>query len=460
MFRIRCAALTLSLLAFSVVHLGKAQDPQVNNEAAKLREQVNSQAAKHQAEVSAQAAKHQTEVSAQAAKHQEEVKSAAAKHQAEVAELQKQLNAARAEVAKLKNTPPPEPEVPPFSVLDLLSETSGMARDAVNYALDQTDMDDRLHAMVTEKVQKAQDVAFEVTAKVLAANYTELLHGSGATEAYKLNIAPHVETLTQAVQPHVDKHVTPAMEKAMDMAAPMLASARESYATATATLHKDYLPLLHEKKEQVIAHAAHGPTYLQKAREAVKSGVDPVFKFLAAVSPRRRWFLPQNPVDRVLFLGMLVVLLYYFVRISYTMMGFMLKLVLTLMRFASPFITVPWRIVTGVLSWWLWLGTCFYCCGMCRSKRKVDALKKQSSNSKSNGNESKDAATLAQVQSLLENAKKENKLPAAAKQLGVLAKSGKTLSNPKDLEGKIITKEILKKALTKYKEVDVKKLDL
>lgn len=60
----------------------------------------------------------------------------------------------------------------------------------------------------------------------------------------------------------------------------------------------------------------------------------------------------------------------------------------------------------------------------------------------------------------MDKAKEKGKLSDGVARLADAAKSGKPLQAPEEVKGKEVKKDVLKKALSKYKEVDQKKLGL
>lgn len=77
-----------------------------------------------------------------------------------------------------------------------------------------------------------------------------------------------------------------------------------------------------------------------------------------------------------------------------------------------------------------------------------------------NTNGKKQPATLKELVQMLEKSQEKGKLSDGATRLAAAAKDGKALQAPEDMKGKVVTKDVLKKALGNFKDVDMKKLGL
>jgi len=121
-----------------------------------------------------------------------------------------------------------------------------------------------------------------------------------------------------------------------------------------------------------------------------------------------------------------------------------------------------------MLSYFFWFATGFYCCGVCRSRKKANKVTEVEKNGKDKAGEKSNGATqkkatAEELTHLLETSKKKDKLDLAVKLLVSLAGTGKPINGknfPDTVQGKLLEKDVLKKALGRFKEVDLKKLKL
>jgi hypothetical protein len=141
------------------------------------------------------------------------------------------------------------------------------------------------------------------------------------------------------------------------------------------------------------------------------------------------------------------------VRIALGMVRVFFKLAWIVWRY---FVRPPINFMIAFIEIYICVFTCFYCCGLCRRRKKAATLVDKSNKG---GAEPKEAS-LAEVTELLEQAKKDKKLEPAAKQLASLAKKGTAMSAPKKMMGKKITKEVVTQAVAKFPELDIKNLKL
>merc|ERR1712066_122944 len=105
---------------------------------------------------------------------------------------------------------------------------------------------------------------------------------------------------------------------------------------------------------------------------------------------------------------------------------------------------IPVKLIFKTLGICICVSTCGYCCGFCRPKRgkKVAELKDKAA--KADSSKQVNPATVAEVEALLQTAKKEKtNLQEAAKKLAELVKSGKEFQKPKNLKGKTLTKDVV-----------------
>merc|ERR1711924_388370 len=122
-------------------------------------------------------------------------------------------------------------------------------------------------------------------------------------------------------------------------------------------------------------------------------------------------------------------------------------------------VKLPLKVAGIWASWSFWFATGFYVCGLCRRRKadsaavasngKTPAKAKAKSGAEAKNGASK-AATEQELVTMLEKTKEKGKLNDGAARLVAAAKDGKCLQAPKDMEGKQVTKDVLKKALAKF----------
>lgn len=373
------------------------------------------------------------------------------KANAEVTSLRAKLDEATRQLEKAKAKPQNEETATKLSVLAALTSAYDIASEAAN-GLGAVAAREEI-AKFTAQLSAAVELARAGWEKVPPCNHIELIEKVKSHEVYKEHLAPHVEKATLAADP--------AMRFATETAEPMLIKAREAYAVA----HENVMPVLNKGRAMALEHIMGAPEHLNLLSAALGKMLSPIYERLAKLSPMHATRLPEHPVDRLLLIIVTLLIAWN----AFKVLRFAVKLFVwvawRLFKLALLFaIKLPFKILRVVFSLYFWFATGFYCCGLCRRKRKVEDLKDKSKNS-SNGNSSvkngaPKSASVAETTQLLEAAKKENKMQDAAKKLAAMSKSGKPLSQPKSMEGKVLAKETLKQALSKFKEVDQKKLDL
>lgn len=252
--------------------------------------------------------------------------------------------------------------------------------------------------------------------------------------------------MTQYVNPALDTakaHITPAYETAVDAAS-------------------THLPTLKKAGSQAWESVMDTPRHADVAKAHLEKVLDPVFLALGKASPAHRDALPKHPVDRLLMLLLAVVAALVLLKFSFRS----LKITLRLSRFAAKvvrfFTKLPLWIAFKALAWSFWVATGFYVCGLCKRRKAAKVAEKAPAKAKEakGGAQAKGPASVADLQRMLEASKQKGKLQDGVKSLSTSAKTGKPLSVPKDMEGMHVTKDTLKKALGKFKEVDIKKLGL
>lgn len=354
-----------------------------------------------------------------------------AKLEAEVASLKKQLAAAGSASAVQCSS---------ASVFDAVSMTSNMAGDVITHLLKQTDLDDKVVSVVSEQAGAAKAMGAKVVDQISAHPCGSMSYDSCSKhitghDLYKTHVAPHVKTLTPIAQPYIDQasvHVNP-----------VLASASKAYGDAAPTV----------RQHSTLAWG-HASTLASKVPELLHKVVDPVFVAFTAATPKHGKSLPKDPIDRLLLICFVAFVAYnsFFVfRIVWWIGMRLLVIVLSL------FVKLPLKLTKMWFSWGFFFGTGFYVCGLCRpkkssSKKVADAKAAPKSTSK--------PATVEELGAMLQKAHEKGKLNDGVTRLVTAAKTGKPLSAPEEMKGKPVNKDVLKKALGKFKEVDIKKLGL
>jgi hypothetical protein len=358
-----------------------------------------------------------------------------AKLTAEVESLKKQLAAAPGGSGAC--------DAEEFSIVDTISKAGSIASDIVQHALDQTTIDDQVTGAVYAQWDAASGVASKVASDISSHPCSaDLKKCVMETDIYKTHLAPHVATLSAAAQPHLDT-VTPHLETATN-------AASMGYNSAV------------ETAELVRQHSGVALGHISSIAEQTPGHVDtvtaPIFETIKKASPRHHRILPKKPIDRLLliiFIGLFIYNFWFLVKIAKKVVKMVLKLAISLG------VKLPFKITTTGLSWSIFFGTGFYMCGLCRRRKGADSNKKEAdakSAPKKNG--ATKPATEKELTEMLNSAKEKKKLDDGVTRLASAAKSGTTLKAPEHMKGKEVKKDVLKKVLAKFKEVDVKKLGL
>jgi hypothetical protein len=339
---------------------------------------------------------------------------------AEVASLKKQLAAAGGSCE--------------ISVSGAVSKAGIIASDVVQHLLGKTDLDEKVVGVVSDQLEVARTMSSKVVDQVTAhpcgsADYQKCVAHVTASPVYQAHVAPHVKTLTAAAEPHMDK-INPAID-----------SATKAYKSATEVVQTQVVPTL----KQITAMAREG---MSSVLAKIHVLIDPVFVMFGAASPQHHQVMPQDPLDRVLLVCTLLYLVFHF---------FFLVPLLFWLAVALG-LKLPLKVTKKSLSWGFWFGTGFYVCGLCR-KRKA-SNKSADAKAEPKKNTASKPATLNELVEMLEKTKAKGKLTDGATRLADAAKNGKPLQGPEEMKGKVVSKDVLKKALAKFKEVDMKKLGL
>jgi len=350
---------------------------------------------------------------------------------------------------KLKTDKAKKPCTPDeeFSVLSVFSKTGSIALGVSEHLLQLTTFDEKVVAAVAS----AKVHVSNVKSQIASVDYKGYVNNVKTHPAYLTHIAPHVSTVSTLLAPH--------METAQLHLNPLFKAAQTHYATAAAALEKDVFPALRQRSSQAYSAVSESPQHLSHLNAKLGEVLDPVFKATATAAPKQSSFLPKQPVDRLLLLLTIVLFLYIFAKIAVKTGALVAKVILLLLRVA---LWIPIKLSLRIVGFSFFLATGFYCCGLCRRKKapvektnKAEAKKAEKVDAKKGAE-----ASVAEVTKILEDSKQEGSLPARAKKLAAVAKSGKPSNGIKSIEGKEVSKETLKKALSKFKEVNVKELGL
>lgn len=346
-----------------------------------------------------------------------------------------------------------------FSVINVVTTSGSIAKEMIQHALDQTDIDEKVVSTASVYTGQASGLVTEAADRITKMDYYGSVANLAQNELYLKHIAPHVQTIRSTAQPHVDQYVSPALETAKIYANPAIETVAKTYASAAETVETQVVPTLkpHLSKTYELVTGVYNdsPQHIGRLHAMAQKLLDPVFILVAKAAPRHKDILPKHPVDRLLLLVCMAVIAYHLA----FWMKLVLRIVLKLSKWASTVLyrlgfKLPLKVTGKTISWSFWFGTGFYVCGLCKSRKK----KLPEGNGKKNGVHQK--ATVAEVVELLEKSKKKGKLPEGVKSLCKTSKSGTTLSSPDEMKGKTVPKEVLKQACAKFKDVDMKKLDL
>jgi len=360
---------------------------------------------------------------------------------AKVAKLTAEVESLRAQLAKGSTCSSTE-----FSVSDAISKSNSIAGDMVSHLLEQTQYDDKLYSAFSAQMANAEALRVKVVDQIMAhpcsSDFNECIKPITNSDIYKTHIAAHVDTLTKAAQPHVETarpHVDTALK-----------SVKTAYGSAA-----EMAGVARTHSEVALDHVS---TLAGKTPDHLHTVLDPAFVALQKVSPKHHHVLPKKPLDRLLLICIVLFFVYN--------LWFIPRIAMKLLAFATRLglffgIKLPFKVTTTAMSWSFFFGTGFYVCGLCRSRKAADKKAgKGSADAKAEPKKGSKAATEKELVALLDKAKEKGKLSDGVARLADAAKSGKPLQAPEEVKGKEVKKDVLKKALSKYKEVDQKKLGL
>lgn len=345
-----------------------------------------------------------------------------------------------------------------ISLTKIGSQCAAFSNDVVRHALKSTNFDDKkIYDHVSNSATAAREGATAlhtgIMNKVSSFNYEEhyqslqqstafqtLLKKSEILQPHIDKVKPHLEKARQTMQPVFEK-AAPVFEKARAMCEPVFAKTVETCSLAHGHFQEKFIPALRSGGSQTL-DSVFGAGLMKLDRV-----LQPVYEKAGSIAPQHKAILPEHPIDRVLFIVILVFFAYYGLYIGRIFLRLALKFLkkTTLMSFwvFRVLVMLPLQIVLKVISWTLWVATGFYCCGLCAKKKgsKHVGIKK-------NGNGSQDA-TVSEIEKTLKQAQQKKNEDKAVKLLSGLVKSGKPMTQPKTLEGKLVKKEVLLEACKK-----------
>jgi len=334
-----------------------------------------------------------------------------------------------------------------FSVLAVLSKTGSIVISVSEHLLEQTTIDEQVVAAVSNAKVHASNIKSQIS----SVDYNEYMQSLKTHPTYLTHIAPHVSMVSALLAPH--------METAQVHLDPLFQAAQTHYGTVAVAMERNVLPTLRAGSSQALGSVAEARQKFSHLDSKLGDLLEPVFKVTADVAPKQSSFLPKQPVDRLLLLVAIVVFAYIFAKIALKMALVAGKISIFLLRLI---VWIPLKLAYKFTGLFFFVVTGFYCFGLCRRKKTLVEKTKGGETKNADKVETKKVAeaTLAEVASILEESKKEGSLHARAKKLAAVAKSGKPSNGIKSIEGKEVSKETLKKALGKFKEVNVKELGL
>jgi len=345
------------------------------------------------------------------------------------------------------------------SVIGMASAYTGMAGDAVQHLLDQTDLDERAYRHASDTHVMVRDALGMVSSMDLK----EFMDKLYKHELYITNIAPVIDTVSAQSQPYIEQYVTPLLEKARPHVDTLRATAGPAMTTAQETLTQvteQHIPAARDAGSKALSSIPGIVSdQVGTAKERLACLMAPVFSFLEKVSPKSRTILPKSTVDRVLLLICSFFVLLY----GFYVMKFSLKITIKVTWFSlskALLLTVklPLRLAIMAISWGLYFLTCFGCCGLCRRKKKT-AVNGKADQKKAEQKK----ATAEEIVELLKRANEKKKLESAVKVFCGVAGKGTTMDAKKFgdvVDGKTLDKDVLRKAASTFKELDLKKFGL
>jgi hypothetical protein len=339
-----------------------------------------------------------------------------------------------------------------LSVLGAMSTARSLVGNAVQQALDGTDLDEKA-AGHFETVRAA---SVDAMGKVSAIDLSAHVETIKSHDLYKTHVAPamHVaaKKYDEHVRPAVDQHLSPVLEKAKNAATQTIDTA---------------VPKLNAHKATVTSGFSQVPAFLASLEAKLGDIIAPLFDMAAKASPSNASMLPSRPLDRFLLLLVLTVLSYYCFFWAMGLTAIALSVVYKSTSLGLKLgVVLPLNIILKILNFALCFMSCFYCCGLCRRKKAAEDAtpKKEKKGAEKKEQKKADApkkATAEEITQLLEASKKKGKLDDAVKLLCAREKELKPMegkSFPENVRGKMLDKATLKKAFGNFKEIDMRKL--
>jgi hypothetical protein len=369
---------------------------------------------------------------------------------AEIAQLKEEIAELKSKLATST-----EDDSQSFSVVGATKKVVGLGGAITEHLLAQTTIDEQ----VLGHIETAKSFASKSADQIYSVDY------DGYVQKAKTTMAPHLDTAATAAKPIMEQYVNPAWDKASVHLEPAMKKVRDTYDTHLKPVQDNVLPALKRSSSQAFDAIAESPKHVEKAHSVVGDVMARVFDSLARVAPAHAKSLPTDPMDRLLTLLLAAFVIYnlFFVFLRLARWTFYLVRLKLKIAFKGG-VVFPLKTLRMALRTFLFFATGFYCCGLCRSKKSAQANKVDKTDKAGEADAKKEPkkkgtpASAAELAELLTLAQKEKKLEAAAQNLAKLEKNGTVMSNPKHMAGKTVTKEALKKAIGKFKELDIKKL--
>ena len=184
---------------------------------------------------------------------------------------------------------------------------------------------------------------------------------------YKTNVAHHVDKAMVAATPFLDEHVHPLLDKGKVHMGPHMEKAKEHYSLVSKHVQEVVLPKIKDTGSKATDAISKLP--LDRA-------ISPIFDIIAKIAPKHASALPKGTFERVALLLLGIYAFYVFfgwARLFYKVAKFFIGSVVYVFMMV---ILVPLKVVFKSVGITTWIGTGFYCCGLCRNRSaKVSNLK-------------------------------------------------------------------------------------
>eukprot|EP00811_Abedinium_folium_P034705 NODE_7565_length_1567_cov_18.852778.p1 GENE.NODE_7565_length_1567_cov_18.852778~~NODE_7565_length_1567_cov_18.852778.p1 ORF type:complete len:420 (-),score=139.80 NODE_7565_length_1567_cov_18.852778:218-1477(-) len=190
--------------------------------------------------------------------------------------------------------------------------------------------------------------------------------------------------------------------------------------------------------------------------------LDPIFTTAASAAPEHGHFLPKSSIDRMFFIAMVFIIIYFVFRGVLATLGISFKVV----RGTTRRTFATWR---ALIKAWIYCLTFGYFFGFCARRKKKEGVTKAgkqpkdtgAANGKEKHGKAKPAATIDDVTAFLNKAKKDGKLDQQAKLAAQHVHSKQAFeASVHNLGNKTLAKDTLVKAAAKFKDLDIKRIGL